>query len=159
MQLIQEYINKCLNIQCRWLNASQNYAKLQLCTHRVHKWQNITHNHIHLPLAQQALIKWKKLNWRAALWTCISINHNVCEMRTWEKRISIKRKQFPMKITHLPYFKYKFREYCCILIHDNRAKLICKKKKKKNPSDSYLSRSRWPVFLSLFQCMHVRQLL
>lgn len=62
------------------------------CAHRAQKCQSITHHQIQLPLAQQALIKWEKLNWRAEFWTCISINHNVCEISTRGNGISIERK-------------------------------------------------------------------
>lgn len=35
-----------------------------------------------------------------------------------------------MKITHLQFVKYKFREYYCLRMHNNEGKLIGKKKKK-----------------------------
>lgn len=67
-----------------------------------------------------------------------------------------------MKITHLQFFKYKFREYYCLWMHNNRSKLIGKKdprlfiyvETKKNPRNTYLNRSRLPVYLSLFQRIH-----
>lgn len=57
-----------------------------------------THHQIQLLLVEQALIKWEKLNWRAEFWTCISINHNVCEISTRGKGISIERNNSPWKL-------------------------------------------------------------
>lgn len=32
-----------------------------------------------------------------------------------------------MKITHLPFFMYKFKKYYCISIHNNRGKCVGEK--------------------------------